>query len=784
MSADGGDASAPGSAGARRRRALLWVLPIVLVATALLASYRVAWRAQRDPAFCAGSCHAPKEATGTLAAGAHRKDHPGGAACQACHAVSIVTGLKLWYASDKAEKVVAHGKVEPASCVSCHEKDQAKWAAVTTTQGHREHKSAKKVDCLSCHAKTTHGDEPPEKACVTCHKDERLHKDTTAKDAETCLSCHGYSATAKNAPPPTTQACARCHGDAALVAAPGAGAVSSPLRAVNEHVLHGGVACQLCHNAHGKKIKAPEGQPLCVKCHQIEQFQAGAVQKVGPEGHRNCEGCHQPHAPLKSATQSCIKCHEKNARGIPLPPVTAGAAGAKARATPVLATVAGHAADGKTSALKHDGCASCHLPHSWRAERSGCMQCHEDKAKLILTRSPAAHSACTNCHQVHGPPPSGAVCVSCHAKTKGSHVALAPERHKDCTSCHNPHAPMPQDTRNACIKCHDKQVTQMTRDGPEGHKACLDCHKPHDNPLPSKDICAKCHAEKAKLVATASPPKHRTCTSCHEKHKFRISEPSTACSKCHGPTFQASAMAAAKVPHQGDCKKCHTLHGSPGIPKASCLKCHEKVAAEFNPPNEKHANCRSCHQPHQPVATASAACATCHDAKATTATKWPPSSAHAKACNGCHQQHDVRNKKTCDTCHAQETASAMGSKHKCTQCHAPHQPPPGTGAAWWSRCATCHAAKVESVKQRGPIHSECKNCHQTHRFAKPTCTSCHTDIASKGLHSVAKHAANCSACHDPHVKSVPTPPQCLSCHTDRRAHEPNAQACQACHTFK
>jgi hypothetical protein len=414
------------------------------------------------------------------------------------------------------------------------------------------------------------------------------------------------------------------------------------------------------------------------------------------------------------------------------------------------------------------------------------MQCHKEQAQLILTRSPEKHSSCTNCHDIHGPPPTGAVCLKCHSDTKGKHVALAPERHKDCTSCHNPHAPRPEDTRTACAKCHTNEVTQVMALGPEGHAktSCFGCHKPHENPLPPPDICAKCHTERAKIVATASPPKHRTCTSCHEKHVFRITEIVPTCQKCHGPMFQTAAGTPLNVPHKGDCKNCHTLHGSPGVPKAACFKCHAKVEKEFNPPNEKHAVCRSCHQPHTPASTAPARCPTCHQDKGAIAQKWPPDSAHAKACNGCHQQHDVRIKKACVECHAPEVASATGSKHQCIQCHAPHKEPPGTGPAWWTRCAQCHADKVESVKQRGPVHSECKNCHQQHRFAKPMCTTCHKDMASKGLHAAEKHLSSCTSCHDPHVHGDPKPEQCLKCHTDRRNHEPTAQRCQACHLFQ
>ena len=735
---------------ARERRWILFAALFVALAIAAITGAHTEHRVTHDAAFCTTSCHHKDD----LAAGkgAHAKGHED-IACQGCHATPARDGIALlWQSITHKNPPARHGKVDPRTCASCHEKNPAKYRLVAETQGHREHRSLKNVDCLSCHANDAHTGDPPEKVCTKCHADEHLHKATTM-GAETCLSCHSFVATPSRAPAPTTVTCEKCHADptsSAMLGAP-------PMKQVNEHALHGDVACQLCHNAHGKKPKPPEGQPVCARCHQFDTFMAGKEQVKGPEEHRNCEGCHKPHAPLKSAMQNCVNCHEKNAKGI-----AKGVAGA-------------------TAALKHESCASCHLPHSWKDERSGCMQCHSDKATLLLTRSPPQHDACTNCHEVHGPPPTGAVCVSCHAKTKGNHVARAPQRHKDCTSCHNPHAPLPQDTRTACAKCHATELTQVMRDGPDGHAkdSCFGCHKPHDDPRPPADICAKCHAERAKVVSTASPPKHRTCTSCHETHKFKVTDVASTCAKCHGQMFGAE-----NVPHQGECKSCHTLHGSPGVAKATCLGCHQKVAGEFKPPNEKHAVCRSCHTPHKPAATARASCAGCHEQKALVATKWPSNSAHAQGCTNCHQQHDVRNKKTCATCHAQETASAAGSKHRCQQCHAPHDAPPGTGAAWWTRCQQCHAQKAETVKERGPVHSDCKNCHQQHKFAVPTCTSCHSSMSQKGLHAVDKHAANCNACHDPHVKAEPTRAQCLTCHTDRVKHEPNAQKCQACHMFK
>lgn len=754
-------AAGGGGSGGRlkaRRSVVLWAIACAVTAGVAIFGIRIERKVNHDPAFCTTSCHHKSE---SLKAGAHALGHKD-AICQDCHAVPVVAAMKLYFASPTSPK--EHGKATAKACESCHDKRPSDWRIVQATQGHREHRGAKNVDCLSCHAAGAQATEPPEKACVKCHEDQRLHKATTA-GAETCLSCHNYAASAKLAKEPTTIACEKCHDDRTHLVASAGGAEPRAMKDVNAHALHGDVGCQLCHNAHGKKPTPPPGQPVCARCHQFQTFQVGNLEnRKGPEEHFKCEGCHKTHAPLKSALQTCVNCHEKNAKGLT-------AAGA-----------------GKTTALKHENCASCHTPHTWVAERSGCMQCHKDKAELVLARSPTQHNQCTNCHEVHGPPPSGSVCVNCHSKTKGNHVAAANQHHKDCTACHNPHAPLPQDTRGACAKCHGQQLTQVMAQGPEGHakNGCFGCHQPHNNPRPPGDICARCHAEKASAVATAPPPKHKACLSCHDNHKFKVGDIASTCAKCHGAMFpaQSAGVAQATVPHQGECKSCHTIHGAPGIAQAGCFKCHEKVAGEFKAVNEKHGVCKSCHQPHTPAATAPAKCASCHEAKVLIAARWPAGSAHAGACNQCHQQHDVRNKKACANCHAQEAQSAVGGKHQCQQCHPPHNAPPGTGKAWWSRCSDCHANKAESSKARGPTHAKCDNCHKPHKFAAPSCQSCHADVTSKGLHVTAKHAASCTSCHDPHVKSDPSPAQCRSCHTNKANHEPNAKKCQACHMFK
>lgn len=444
-----GPANKPPEGDARpagRRLRPIWAVPLLIALLVALFGGRETWYVQQDPAFCAKACHHEREPGG--------KTHDGhsNTSCQKCHTTRVSTGLSLLFDAwiTKSEHPKKHGKVEPAACETCHSKQSPQWTLVAQTQGHRDHRTVKSVNCLSCHGPAAQAGKTVEETCKTCHQDQRLHKPTT-EGAETCLSCHSFAVSAGGAQQPTVLACEKCHAAPGTISRTDADGAVAPMKAVDEHVLHGGVACQLCHNAHGKKPRAPEGQPVCARCHQITTFSAGKQVKAPIEGHTNCQQCHKPHEPVATANESCKSCHAKNAGAL-------------------VATVPDAPLPGQppapSTALRHERCASCHLPHSWRAEPAGCKTCHSDKAQMIQTRSPPQHGTCQGCHDVHGPKPTGAVCLSCHAKTKSKHVALAPGRHKDCTTCHNPHAPSPQDTRTACARCHTTELAQASREGP------------------------------------------------------------------------------------------------------------------------------------------------------------------------------------------------------------------------------------------------------------------------------------------------------------------------------
>lgn len=768
-----------GPAAARRTRIRLALVLVGMVLSIAAGTwlFRSRQATMSDPRFCTGSCHVPKD--NALAArpggvdGWHSKGHED-VACQQCHTLREPQAFDLFwkklYGAQK-EKLPKHGKIEPQTCEHCHDKDPVAWRKVRETEGHRRHSGVKDVDCLTCHSSEVHKAEVMgEKGCTTanCHKVQRLHKNPA--EAETCMTCHNFLAGTKKARPATAEGCLHCHADGAKMTAagPAHGPGSLPLRVVDKESLHGKLDCKLCHEPHQRKFALPDKQPVCARCHQMVLFFNDADKlAAAPEGHKKCDGCHKPHAPRQQTLASCVDCHEKNAKGI-------------------FAAVGAARAAGKAAALQHESCASCHLPHTWKADKGGCADCHKDKAESIKTESPPQHAECTNCHAVHGAPPSAATCVGCH-KTKAGHVSVAPGKHKECTSCHNPHAANKAAAKVSCANCHANELAAVGR-GPQGHvkESCFGCHKQiHNSPKPPANVCGTCHDANMRAATASTVTKHKSCYSCHEGHKFSISDTKATCSKCHSESLKAGLG-----PHTGDCKSCHTLHGSPQIARTKCMSCHTKVQAAFKAPNDQHSRCASCHTPHHPVAEAPAKCASCHERQVTVAAKWPAKSAHAEACSKCHKPHDVKDKPTCAGCHKPEAQSAIAAsgKHQCAQCHQPHKAPPGAGPAWWTTCNNCHDDKVKALAARGgQTHSKCENCHKPHGFNRGGCGSsnCHTDMSSKGVHAVKEHAAKCAACHDPHIKSEPTRQTCLaSCHAKQKDHEPNAERCQACHPFK
>lgn len=728
------------SAGNGRSAVPRWAVVVAALAVLLvvIAVPTTRW-ATGSRSFCAGGCHEPQAAH--LGTPGHET-----VACQSCHAVRAGTGLRLALSRLVGGKGPEHGKATAAACSSCHNPRDARWPRVALTRGHRKHEGAENVDCLSCHAKASHGGGKAAQTCVTCHADARLHDPKKLDEGASpqCLACHNFSAPHDDLPTAhaglTIEACGTCHGPGAKKAG---GVV--PGRTVRPDDLHGGVDCKLCHQPHST---LPANRP-CRSCHQVQLLSGNP--NLPPE-HLECTKCHVQHKPVAQAGSQCVHCHEQ------------------ARAH----TDAGVS---QTTALRHDECASCHLPHTWKAAPNDCVTCHSDEATSVRTKSPERHQRCINCHEVHGAPPSGATCTKCHQDNARKMLSsAAPTEHKRCIGCHKPHAPVltvPQ----GCAECHKSELHQVVSLGPADHvkAGCDGCHTLHGDPKATTRNCVSCHKTQGASVARVTQlPRHQLCTSCHAAHVFSFDPKSPSCSvTCH------KEITPTVGPHQGACTKCHAPHASPVVSREKCQGCHEKIR---NKPPEKapeHAKCSSCHKPHTMKETAQKACVTCHDDKPKVAATWPERSPHRDTCHECHQPHDVKAKIDCTRCHEKQAAQAQGGKHECKACHAPHKPPATDRKGWWNRCVGCHEKEV-TASQR---HNQCPECHKPHAYKPPACTSCHAEEASKGSHLVKGHA-ECTKCHDAHAATKPTRTQCLACHEDKATHEPKAPVCYGCHTFK
>ena len=665
-----------------------------------------------------------------LAVGKHE-----GVACRECHAISTFAvlrkGLKAVVRSTTPGPT--HGWSGDSSCGRCHDAASPAWDGVARTAGHGPH-LARGIACSKCHAANLHRDESTSAVCGTCHSKKAIHSNRMPNVP--CTTCHNFVADKGQGVPTTRHYCLQCHsrpqGD------PKAAALST--RAIPTEGVHGTVDCKLCHAQHeGAQAGARTGRD-CTQCHKVDiQLQLQA----GPEGHKKCEGCHQPHTLKSEFRRVCTGCHEI------------------ARATE----------DKPTTASKHAACSDCHKPHTWVANKSACYDCHLQRAQEMATPALAGHAECAGCHKPHSPIADSNRCIECH-KDRSNQLTAAPQPHRNCMACHAPHSDRSA-AREACARCHGAQLAAV-HTGPVGHRSgCPQCHQPHGSPGAPPQLCAKCHTDKAGAVTAAGPEPHRTCSSCHQQHRFSIPSSADACGRCHANVRATSGA------HQGDCRSCHNPHGSPLVAQAACQKCHSNVSLVAPAKAPVHGRCGTCHSPHQAARSASSKCGQCHGDKVAVSAQWKQGSAHAGPCVGCHDQHAVERKKSCTTCHATQASTFSAGRHKaCTQCHAPHASP----GNWWSKCGQCHKAQQAGASHGGPTHRACDNCHKPHKFSRASCTSCHNALA--GLHRQSNHAS-CVGCHETHGGgAAPQRDRCIKCHKDRTMHQPEAKACYGCHLFK
>lgn len=227
----------------------------------------------------------------------------------------------------------ASSAAETPACADCHEEakpfSRSAHARIVDAAGKRLTGDAL---CISCHGESsahvaTSGEKPVARPlgagddgafCATCHTPGGArHSFSPGVHAfgrsANCLSCHRVHATAPGIDHllsrPVAELCASCH------PGPAASLRDKPFT----HRLSGGLDCESCHDAHGKRRDAGLRRTAvvdlpCVSCHAEKRGPFVFPHVVPGEG--NCLSCHEPHGSSnpKQLTrarvdQLCLECH-------------------------------------------------------------------------------------------------------------------------------------------------------------------------------------------------------------------------------------------------------------------------------------------------------------------------------------------------------------------------------------------------------------------------------------------------------------------------------------------
>lgn len=553
---------------------------------------------------------------------------------EAWHVARAVTGHRMHVVKHKIACASCHamtdtgmGKVEPARCATCHEK-----------QARIEHASAQaalrfgagaKADCTVCHAfdidatgharalreleaqrgsgganplgPIAHAFAPGD--CKRCHAEPQgALPAVIVHGTQECLSCHRPHDDAV----PRSAPCSDCHQDVHT-----------------SHAAQGKTLTQTCQTCHAHQhAAAVHARGTCVECHSNQKPVVPAT-ALFAGGHGECLGCHQPHAFEAKQAVPCRSCHEHQS-------VLGG---------------------GRIPA--HNACASCHAPHDVKSASAGsCAGCHQD----VHPDHPkhGAAGTCVGCHDPHPQSNHAKVsaknCSSCHhfvASDHGSHGGV------ECVKCHQPHRFVRQLSEHAtCQGCHATPVRQVA--GNAGHRACQGCHAglPH-RPEALMTGCQTCHQKEHAQVHQG----HAQCGSCHEPHSGSQAK---ACSSCHQQEHRTAPQG-----HQA-CGNCHEPHSGSHAGK-TCAGCHAREAA--TPHGKLGHACLDCHRPHGPSGVASPpACKSCHEPAALPGLHHEPKH---QACGNCHSGHGDppgAARQACLSCH-QDRKDHFPDAPRCANCH-------------------------------------------------------------------------------------------------------------------
>jgi hypothetical protein len=405
--------------------------------------------------------------------------------------------------------------------------------------------------------------------------------------------------------------------------------------------------------------------------------------------------------------------------------------------------IAGHA--------KVEGeCSRCHQPFQSEAEKSLCLDCHED-VQADLRDGAGFHGK--------SPAVSGASCRSCHTEHKGRKADILGLDRESFDHHHSDFELRGAHTRLACEACHTSG--EKYREAPSECSTCHGEDDVHKGRLGSD--CAKCHGVDSWKQGRFDHSKTRfpleqghadvACALCHPNQRYEKTP--LDCRSCHGLDDAHRGRFGQR------CATCHTtrdwrsarfdhdrethfpLRGAHA--KARCEACHKGVLHE-----EKLAtDCYSCHRLDDDHRGRNGReCARCHDTSSWKKsdfdhdrdTDFPLRGAHARTdCEQCHRGavFEEELSTTCIDCHRRDDAHAGQEGRDCARCHRE--------SGWRDQVFFDH--ELVRFPLLG-LHATvpCEECHASPRFrdASEKCADCHRDEFHGG-----RLGKDCASCHNP-----------------------------------
>ncbi len=488
-----------------------------------------------------------------------------------------------------------------------HRFDHSRETRFSLTGGHS------KAGCYDCHT-DAQGQDPPERACETCHADDNRHGDrfNAFGDPPKCDVCH--PASRKWSPDifdhndrtqfPLTgkhlqATCRQCH----------RGSNAADFERFDPKT----VGCMGCHqhtNVHNGEFKDNK----CLECHKEAGIrditEASVANYHGPESrfplvqsHANlqCEQCHINNVYQNTPIQCGARCHEDK-----LHKGTLGDDCLRCHAGGQWEAVTFDHTEDTEWPLEglHEivpDCDSCHPAKDYASTPQNCSAkgCHsKDDAHLGKLGD-----TCDKCHQTDGLNKFNHNTMSDY-KLDGAHLSTA------CNQCHPSITFKPQPTN--CYGCHPEPQVHKGQYG----TTCETCHSTatwsdiealhdvgdfalrgaHDN-LP----CVNCHKDNRPLQGAGN-----LCINCHRQDDIHANSLSPRCGECHTQW----SFAPAQFDHTNvgcfltglhrtlPCYDCHKSGNFGGL-SADCRSCHYDTALRTVYDHSTTGyNCSGCHNPN------------------------------------------------------------------------------------------------------------------------------------------------------------------------------------------